>query len=42
MVYYIIACHKEKQSEQQCADMMNQQALKDGNKTLGEAYELTQ
>ena len=41
MVYYIIACHKDGQSEEQTAAMVTQQALKDGARNLGEAYELT-
>ena len=35
MVYYIIACHKEKHSEQQLSQIMQSQVLKDGNREIG-------
>jgi hypothetical protein len=41
MVYYIIACHKEKLTEQQVTELMNSNVLKDGGRVLGQSYELT-
>jgi len=41
MVYYIIACHKEKHTEQQLSQIMQSQVLKDGNREIGVSFELT-
>ena len=41
MVYYIIACHKEKHTEQQLSEIMKSQVLKDGSRDIGVSFELT-
>jgi hypothetical protein len=38
--FFLLACHKEKHSEQQIASILNDQVLRDGGRTLGEATEL--
>jgi len=41
MVYYIIACHKEKLTEDQIKELMDTQVLKEGSRSLGMSSELT-
>jgi len=41
MVYYIIACHKDKNNEQQLSQIMQTQVLRDGSRELGVSFELT-
>ena len=41
MVFYIIACHKEGQSEDAIHKLVSGQVLKDSNRTIGDAFPLT-
>jgi hypothetical protein len=41
MVFYIIACNKEGQSEDGIHKIVSTQVLKEANRTLGDIYPLT-
>lgn len=40
MVYYIVACHKEDLREEQVEQVITNNVLKDGSKTLGKMWSL--
>ena len=42
MVFYIIACYKEKMRETDVGQIVQNQVLKDGQRVLGELYHLTE
>ena len=41
MVFYIIACHKDGQSEDAISKLLSSQVMKDNNRPIGEVYPLT-
>ena len=41
MVYYVVACYQENQSESVIQQVIENQVLKDGTRQLGNLYSLT-